>query len=75
MDHHGSPSPDLLAEVRDRISMQAIQLAGLLGPFWAAATLLGAGLTVARHDMGDAKAAEWLREQADELERDAPSVQ
>jgi hypothetical protein len=63
-----TPDPVLLANLRDRLSAQAMQLNAMLGPFWTASSLIGAGLVVARTTMGDARAAAWLREMADEIE-------
>jgi len=65
------PDPELLAAVRDRMTKQAVQLESLLGGFWAAATFLGAGVTLATRCLGKDGAVKWLRDQADELEGSA----
>ena len=61
---------DQLARVRGRMSMLARDLAGRLGPMDAAGTLIGAAVGLLATTYGEAKAVDYLRGVADELERD-----
>lgn len=67
---HRTVSAGQLAGVRRRMSMRAHDLAGRLGPKDAAGTLIGAAVGLLETTYGQAKAADYLRGVAEELERD-----
>ena len=59
-----------LAGVRRRINMLAHDLASRIGPLDAIGTFMGAGVGMLEDLYGHAKAVEYLREVAAELEKD-----
>jgi hypothetical protein len=63
-----APDPERLAALRDCMAVQAMQLEQLIGATWAASTFIGAATGLLIGCMGAAKAAEWLRGVAAELE-------
>lgn len=61
---------DQLARVRRRMSMLANELVGRLGPMDVVGSMMGAALGVLETTYGQAKAVKYVRELADELEKD-----
>ena len=66
-----TPPADPGAELHARLAPLAAAAAGAFGPHPVAAAFLALGVTVAVHAHGPTRAAEWLRDMADELDKGA----